>query len=452
MSLAAMEETPVVVVGAGLTGLAVGRGLVRRGVESLTLEAAPRPGGVVRSPRVEGRVLDAGPQRVRLVSGVGRLIRDLDLENRLIRTPPGLPMFVYWEGRLRRVPTGVRELLGTDLLSARGKLRLLVEPFSGAVREGESVEAYAVRALGREAAERIVAPLYAGIYGSDPHAMPADRTLERTLERMGASGSLVVAALRWMRSGGAAPPAVSLRGGMQELTDALYDEARERIRLGTPVRRVRPIDPDRTAEAPGPGRAGSGDGDDRPRWVVETERAAVTARHVVLTCPADEAARVLAEAAPGAARRLGSLRYNPLAVVHLESDFEGEGYGYQVAGRGTMGTLGVTWNDSLFGHEEAGRAGVYTAFLGGAGRRDLVEKPNAEVGERARAEFERVTGAPARVLRVGRTRMPAWDRSWEALEGLTLPAGLHVAGNWVSRPGIPGRLEEAAAVAEAAAG
>jgi oxygen-dependent protoporphyrinogen oxidase len=39
--------------------------------------------------------------------------------------------------------------------------------------------------------------------------------------------------------------------------------------------------------------------------------------------------------------------------------------------------------------------------------------------------------------------MPAWDLSWQALDGLDLPAGLHLAANWWSRPGLPGRLAEA---------
>ncbi|HJR53873.1 MAG TPA: FAD/NAD(P)-binding protein, partial [Gemmatimonadota bacterium] len=51
------------IVGAGLTGLALAHELARRGVEHVVLEAADRPGGVIESARVDGRVLDFGPQR-----------------------------------------------------------------------------------------------------------------------------------------------------------------------------------------------------------------------------------------------------------------------------------------------------------------------------------------------------------------------------------------------------
>ena len=56
------------------------------------------------------------------------------------------------------------------------------------------------------------------------------------------------------------------------------------------------------------------------------------------------------------------------------------------------------------------------------------------------------TGYHSRPLAVAREEMPAWDRSWAALDGLRLPPGLHVTANWESRPGIPGRMARARAL------
>ena len=103
-----------------------------------------------------------------------------------------------------------------------------------------------------------------------------------------------------------------------------------------------------------------------------------------------------------------------------------------------LSTRGVTFNDSLFG-----RRGVYTAYLGGAKNPEVVERPDEEAAEIAVREFREATGYHARALSVARERMPAWDRSWEALQGMQLPAGIRLAANWESRPGIPGRLAQA---------
>jgi oxygen-dependent protoporphyrinogen oxidase len=144
------------------------------------------------------------------------------------------------------------------------------------------------------------------------------------------------------------------------------------------------------------------------------------------------------------AARLRRLVYNPLAIIHLYApDARLRGLGYQVALDEKLATLGVTWNDCLFRRE-----GVFTAFLGGARNRGVVDEPDERLGERAVREFTRVTRRDAEVLAVSRAAMPAWDASWHALEGFGVPEGIRVAASWRSRPGIPSRLAEAAALAE----
>lgn len=432
-----MTETQVVIVGAGITGLALDRELHRRGVETRVLEAAGRAGGVVRSVRADGRVLDAGPQRTRLVPSVARLVDELGLEDRLLRGDPDLPLFVCRQGRLRRVPFSPGEFVATDLLTVRGKLRMLLEPLLPGAREGprprETVEAFVTRKLGREAYLRLVGPLYGGIYASDPGEMLVEHSLGRALERAGLDdGSLVLAAARWAASRGEPPPPVTFADGMQELTDALGRRAGDRLVLSRPV-----VDARRAGDATGAGG----------RWEVVTAEGPVRAGEVVLTCPADEAARILAGEAPDVAGRLDRLRYNPIGVVHLSSACDLEGYGYQMALPEDTATRGVTWNASLFG-----RDGVYTAYLGGALRPEAMELSDRDLGEVARREFREVTGCDARVLRVGRTRMPARDRSWTAMEGLAPPAGIRLCAAYTGRAGIPGRLEAARRTAEAIAG
>lgn len=416
------------VVGAGITGLVLRRELEVRGVECVVLEASGRPGGVIRSLRVDGRVLEAGPQRTRLVEPVRELLASLGLEDRLVRAPDDLPLWIYADGDLRRVPMSLADLLVTDLFSWSGRARMLLEPFTGPARDGETVAEFVTRKLGREAYERLVGPLYGGIYGSDPRDMLVRHTLGPALETAGMDGgSLLVAALRWFLSGDPAPSPVSLRGGMQELTDALYEEGADRIRLADPVR----------------GLAADGE-----KWRVSSASGSVTAERVVLTCPADAASAILEGTAPEAAARLAQIRYNPLAVVHLEAEEGLEGYGYQVAAGESLVTRGVTFNDSLFGAER-GRRGVYTAYLGGATAPKAVDGPDGELASTAVEEFRRVTGREAEALRVGRTRMAAWDRSRAALEEVELPAGVRICAAYESRAGIPGRLSEAERTAAA---
>jgi oxygen-dependent protoporphyrinogen oxidase len=405
------------IVGGGLTGLALAHELAMRGVEHTVFEAESRPGGVIRSERIEGRLLEFGPQRARMTAGLNALVAELGLEGEVVYAPEGLAVYVYADGALREVPFSIRALVTGDLLSWRGKLRILWEPLTAGPRDDERVAALLTRKLGREAYERLAGPLYGGLYASDPADMIVGLSLKHVLREFDVKRSFLWPLLQ--RGGSVAPPvACSFREGLQTLTDALYAAHAASVRLGSPVRRLRRS------------RAG---------WMVDLDDGPVEADVVVLTCDAPAAARLLAEAAPDAAGRLERLAYNPLAVVHLHAPGTGlRGLGYQVALGETLATRGVTWNDSLFTRE-----GVYTAYLGGAKSPHVLAESDDRLGTIAIEEFRRVTGHVARVLAVSREKMPAWDATWQALEGLVVPLGIHFAANWRSRPGIPGRLADA---------
>lgn len=415
----------IAVVGGGVTGLALGHELGRRGLEYVVLEASDRPGGVIRSGCVEGHVVDWGPQRTRMISTVSELVHQLALRDELVLAPEGLDLFVYRRERLRRVPFSLVRFLTSDVVGPAAKLRLALEPLTRGPDPAERVRRFFERKLGTELYQAVAGPLYGGLYASDPADMVVGLSLGPVLAELGVRRSLLVPLLR--RGGGVRPPrACTFRRGMEALTDALARSIGERLRLDAPVRGVRP---------------------DGAGWRLAIDDGGIEADAVVLTVPAPDAANLLRGAEPALARRLASLRYNPLAVVHLEAETDLRGLGFQVALDEPLALRGVTYNDSLFGRER-----LYTTFLGGARRPDVADMPEERAAELAEKEFALCTGYDARTVSVGAQRMPAWDESWRALEGVALPPGLHVAASWWSRPGLPGRLREAAALARALAG
>lgn len=409
------------IIGAGITGLTLSALLEERGIPHVVLEASSRPGGVIRSTRVDGRILDHGPQRTRVTPELSRLIKRVGLEEEIVEVSPDLPLFVCRDGHLRRVPFTAGGLLSTNLISTRGKLRALMEPVTRGWTDEETVGEFISRKFGREVYDNLMGPLFGGLYGSDPGRMYVRHSLASTMERMGISRSILWRFFRGSFNRAAAPAAISFREGMEALPRAFHREVAHRVHLSTPTTELR--------------RAPDGVG-----WLVSTEGGETfEVDRVVLTVPAERAAELLHREAPTAAARLGLLRYNRLAVVHLEGP-KGQlhGLGYQVAYGSRIRTRGVTWNDSAMG-----RPGVFTAYLGGARDPELLELDDGEIGDIARREFQEVTGLDTEPLNVSRMRIPSWDRSWTLLEGMALPEGIYLCSNYESRVGIPGRITRA---------
>lgn len=413
------------IVGAGITGLALHHFLRERGVESIVFEARDEPGGVVRTVEQDRHVLNLGPQRTRLTPGIRELIDVTGLERDVVEATDG-PLYVYHDGALRRAPLSVRAAVETDLLSFRGKLRALFEPFAGPPREGESVAGYLERAFGREVAERVGGPLYAGLYASDPAEMPVEYSLVKALDHLGVDRSVLLTALSKRLRGRSAPPAVSFTEGLAGLPRALYRTYATDVQLNAPVTNIEDSD--------------TGNG-----YELDVDGSTQAVDRVVLTVPAGRAAALLADLDPESADALDALTYNPIAVVHLHAETTLDGSGHQVAPGEDLLTRGVTWNDSLLN-----RDGVYTCYLGGATRPDVVNWDDSRLANIAVSEFEQVTGATADPLAVNRITpgMPAYDRSWEELDGLETPPGVTLCANYESRAGIPGRVRQAQALAD----
>lgn len=445
--------TTVGIVGGGITGLSLAHYLDRRGVDFVLFEAAPDPGGVIRSERVDGAVVEWGPQRVRRTDHVDHFVADLDLESEVRTADPDLPICVYADGAVRPAPFSPAAFMATDLLSAEAKREVLAEPFTDPADPDETAEELFVRKFGAETYRKLLGPLFGGIYGSDPDEMPVGHALSGLLKLERRDGSLLKTAIERTTGGRETPPAISFDDGLQRLPEALAEEHADAIRFGTPVTAVR--------------ETGGGDADGSS-YELETPGGATEVEQVVLTTPADLTADLVSDLAPESADALRELTYNPLAMVALRADLEGEGdvdpdaLGYQVGFGEELRTLGASWNASMFDRRvraddgsadssgENSGDGVYTVFTGGMHDPEILDESDERIGEIAAEEFETITGARAEAVAVHRTGVgfPAYDTSWDAVERVDLPEGVRLATNYTARMGVPSRIREAESLAE----
>lgn len=178
-----MSHVAVAVVGGGISGLSAAYELHRRQTPFVLLEKSDRLGGVIRTDRVGGFTIDAGPDSLVVQKPAAiALCEELGLAGRLIPTRAPRTAYVVRDrtlhplprGSVFGIPTGLGSLAADRLLSWPGRLRMsmdLVAPPSRGLPEGESPEetigAFFRRRFGAEATDYLAEPLLAGIHSGD---------------------------------------------------------------------------------------------------------------------------------------------------------------------------------------------------------------------------------------------------------------------------------------------
>jgi oxygen-dependent protoporphyrinogen oxidase len=387
------------VVGGGLSGLVRARALAARGEQVLLFEESRDPGGVVRTERRDGYLLELGPNTVRPTPELWQLVEELGLASEAVLADPRTPRFVDFGGKLHRLPASPAGLVGTQLLSPRGKLRLLAEPFvPRRSPASESVADFFARRAGREVAERLAEPFVSGIWGgrgdrlSIAYAFPSLARWEET------SGSIAAGAFSALRSRSKTEPGgprglLSFRGGLSTLPRRLAEDLGPAAHFGRRVDSVAP----------------SGDG-----WTLTVSGREVRADRICLAAPAHEAARLIEPFEPKAAAALRAIPHAPLAVLHVASPAPPrlEGFGHLVVPQKERRILGAIWSSSLFPDRAPEGRALFAVFLGGARDPEVLELSDEALFDAAARDLAAV-GLPSspellRVTRYGRA-IPQYD-------------------------------------------
>ena len=427
------------VVGAGISGLTLVDALVDRGIDVVAVESRAEAGGIVRSQRLDGRVVELGPQRLRLTPSIESLVDELGLREALRIGDDDQPLYIYHDDALRVAPLSAREAVTTNLLSPLGKLRILAEPLTAPAKPSETVDEFLVRRFGRQAARRYMGPLYSGLYGTDPREMLYDYSLGRALDNAGVGRSLLWWVAKRVVEGRAAPPICTFDDGLGTLTDALYAAHSDVIDLDTAAVELRAhgggVDSD---------DGNSVDHDEPGGYEIVTDAGSEIVDEVVVTTPAPTSAELVEPLDSDLAATLDRFRYNQITMVFLDSAFDREGIGALVPPDGELPISGTTWNASFLDRKR-----LFTCYVDPNSDPELPNRTDEEVGELAADAFEELTGAAATPIGVHTWTpgMPAYDGSWTALDALQPPEGLRFCANFVGRPGIPGRIRSANRIA-----
>ncbi|MER8013496.1 protoporphyrinogen oxidase [Streptomyces griseoluteus] len=309
--MSAASKGHVVVIGAGVAGLAAAHRALARGARVTVLEATDRVGGKLLPGEIAGLRVDLGAESMlaRRPEAAG-LAREVGLGDRL-QPPTTATASVWTRGALRPMPKGhVMGVPGTaaalsGLLSAEGLARIERDAELPPTELGDDVAVgeFVAARMGREVVDRLVEPLLGGVYAGDAYRLSL-RSAVPQLYQAARTHDTLTAAVRSLQAKAAeaaqtGPVFLGIEGGVGTLPLAVADAVRARggdVLTRTPVSELR--------------RDGTG-------WRVTAGDLTLHADAVVVAVPAPAASALLRAEAPAAAAELAAVEYASMALITL---------------------------------------------------------------------------------------------------------------------------------------
>ena len=447
----------VIIIGAGISGLAAAWELKQRGLQPLVLEQSGRAGGVIVSERVDGFVIDGGPDSLLVQKPAAvELCGELGLRDRLFPTQPPRTAFVLRKGKLTElpeasflgIPTRIGPFIRTPLFSLPAKMRMATEVVRPRGRESdESIGSFILRRFGREAVDYLAEPLLAGIHAGDVDQLSIHSLFPRLVSLEQSHGSV----LRGLSAAMANAPKttngafVSLPRGVAELSEALVAAlGPETIRYNTRVAQI-------TGASP-------------YKLTLGTD-ASIYARSVIVTVPAWAASPMLASADMTLSRLLAEIPYASSATVAFGLRREQiahplNGSGFVVPRVERKALMAGTWVSSKWPQRAPEGFALLRGFLGGATNPGILDRSDDALAALAFGELAALLGISGNPMLVRVFRWPRAtpqyvvghaDRMRRIEQQLAPFPGLYVTGSGYRGTGIPDCIADARATAATAA-
>ncbi|RZU34898.1 oxygen-dependent protoporphyrinogen oxidase [Streptomyces sp. BK022] len=455
--MSAASKGHVVVIGAGVAGLAAAHRALARGARVTVLEAADRVGGKLLPGEIAGLRVDLGAESMlaRRPEAAG-LAREVGLGDRL-RPPSTATASVWTRDALRPMPKGhVMGVPGTasalsGLLTAEGLARIERDAELPPAEIGDDVAVgeFVAARMGREVVDRLVEPLLGGVYAGDAYRLSL-RSAVPQLYQAARTHDTLTAAVRSLQAKAAeaaqtGPVFLGIEGGVGTLPLAVADSVRARggeILTRSPVSELR--------------RDGDG-------WRVTAGDRTLRADAVVVAVPAPAASALLRAEAPAAAAELAAVEYASMALITLvyrrADAVLPEGSGFLVPpvdGRTIKAATFASQKWGWVGAEDPDLLVVRTS-VGRHHETEILERDDAELVAVARHDLRAATGLDARPVATRVTRwtdgLPQYPvghhaRVARVREHIAKLPGLAVCGAQYDGVGIPACVASAHAAVD----
>lgn len=429
-----MTDKKIVIIGGGISGLATAYSLEEKAIKegksvSITLlEKKNQVGGNILTERVGDFLIEGGPDCFLSEKPWAlQLCERLGMGESLLRTNDEYrKTYILWNGHLHELPEGVIlmipteifPLLKSNLISFSGKIRMGIELFipKKESNDDESLSQFVRRRLGKEALDKIAAPLVAGVHAEDPDTMSVKSRFPRFVQIEEEYGSLIkgmIAKRREMRRAGSKGNKpkytmfMTLKDGLSELPATIVKNFKmTKILTNREVMNIgKPLSPTSDTEK---GIVSL------PNYKISLKNGdTIDADTVVFASPSYETARLLTGINDSISDILNKIPYTSTATVSLAFKKDGishpmNGFGFLVPRQEKRRITGATWVSRKFSFRSPDDSVLIRCFIGGTHNERLVFLNDKDIIEMVKGELRDIMGITSEPLLI---RIYRWERA-----------------------------------------
>ena len=439
----------IIIIGGGITGLSAAWEAQQSGLSFALLEKDNRWGGKVHTEIIdlpEGQaIIDGGPESfITRKPEAWDLAGELGIREQII--DPGAEtrhMFILDGGTPVEVPLAPVKFITSSLISGRGKLRMMLEPFQPAKSDNadESLADFVTRRLGREALDQFIGPILGGIYNTNPNTQSILVSSPIMREMEAEYGGLVKAVIGKMRKARKnksnndekRPRFGAFSHGLQELTDELANQLKGDLRLSVDISRI--------------------EKDAAGYHVTLSDGKMLSSKSLVFATPANVTAKLLAGVADESAEKLATIGHQNIGTVTLiyraeDAETEIRIHGLMIPRREKRAIDAVTFTSLKMPSRSPAEYSMIRVFFGG-GKSDVAEMSDAGLLDTVRDELKSTIGITAEPIQIVPFR---WLKSFpqanvghlELVDEIekTLPEGIFLAGSSYRGIGVPDCIQQ----------
>ena len=348
-----------VIIGGGISGLSTANFLSKKTSDFLILEASDIVGGTINSSKVDGYILENGPNTVLDNNkAIQELLSDLNITEELIY--PNLKKisnrYILLNDRLEKIPLTIFEFLLTPILGIYSKIKIFSEILVPRHINDTDVESFIKRRFGKEFHDNLIVPFLTGIYADTTSKMSTKNTLKKMWELEQKHGSIIIGLIKEKNKNSKAK-IFTIDGGLSKITELLSKKFINQLMLNTKVSSIVKLNESY--------KISLNQGED------------IFCNKIISTIPSYSLKDIVFD--DKLKNVLSKVNYNPIDVFHFGFDRDAldikiDGFGLLTKPQDKKSFLGVLFSSNIFEHVSINKKFLITVLAGGDRQKDLCKK------------------------------------------------------------------------------